>query len=111
MTWMYPRPPSLESLSFSIMGRIDDSEGDSLGNDGTAGFWRISNALRPAQRTAIKNEKAPDKRKRLRPFTVSEISDLLGVKRSEILAACGQSSKGLFQPRTLLSFSDVQSIR
>ena len=111
MTWMYPRPPSLESLSFSIMGRIDDSEGDSLGNDGTAGFWRISNALRHAQRTAIEIENAPDKRKRLRPFTVSEISDLLGVKRSEILAACGQSSKGLFQPRTLLSFSDVQSIR
>jgi chromosome partitioning protein len=82
-----------------------------LGNDATAGFWRISNALRHVQRSAIEIENAPDKRKRLRSFTVAEISDLLEVERDDLLAACGQAAQGRFQPRTLLSFLDVQTAR
>ena len=82
-----------------------------MGSDTTAGFWRISKALRHAQRTAIEIENAPDKRKRLRSFTVPEIADLLDIGRSELLAACGQSYLGRFQPRTLLSFVEVETAR
>jgi chromosome partitioning protein len=63
------------------------------------------------QRTAIEIENAPDKRKRLRSFTVTEIADLLDVERSDLLAACGHADHGRFQPRTLLSFLDVQTAR
>jgi chromosome partitioning protein len=76
-----------------------------------ADFWRISNVLRHVQRTDIEVENAPDKRKRLRSFTIPEIAELLDVERSELLAACGQSDQGRFQPRTLLSFIDVQTAR
>jgi chromosome partitioning protein len=83
--------------------------GASLGSEATTGFWRISAALRHLQRTAIEIENAPDKRKRLRHFTVPEIAEFLDIERSELLAACGQPDQGRFQPRTLLSFIDVQA--
>ena len=82
-----------------------------MGSDATAGFWRISNALRNVQRAAIEIENAPDKRKQLRSFTIPEIADLLDVERSDLLAACGQSDQGRFQSRTLLSFLEVQTAR
>jgi chromosome partitioning protein len=82
-----------------------------LGSDATAGYWRISNVLRHVQRTAIEIENAPDKRKRLRFFSVPEIAELLDIERSDLLAACGQADQGRFQPRTLLSFLDVQTAR
>jgi chromosome partitioning protein len=82
-----------------------------LANDATAGYWRISDALRHAQRTAIEVENAPDKRKGLRSFTTQEIAALLDVERSELLRACGQSDQGRFQPRALLSFADVKMAR
>jgi chromosome partitioning protein len=90
---------------------VGESEGSSLGSDATAGFWRISSVLRNVQRTAIEIENAPDKRKRLRSFTVPEIADLLDVERVDLLAACGQADQGRFQSRTLLSFLDVQTAR
>ena len=74
-----------------------------------AGFWRISNALRQVQRTAIEIENAPDKRKRLKSFTIAEVAELLGINRSELLVACGQSDQGRFQHRTLLSFLEVRA--
>src|SRR6202521_718685 len=79
--------------------------------DATANYWRISDVLRHVQRTAIEVENAPDKRKRLRLFTVHEIAALLGVERTELLESCGQSDQGRFQPRTLLSFADVEAAR
>jgi chromosome partitioning protein len=82
-----------------------------LGSAATAGYWRISDALRHAQRTAIEVENAPDKRKRLRSFTILEIAELLDVPRGDLLAACGQPDQGRFQPRTLLSFLDVEAAR
>jgi chromosome partitioning protein len=82
-----------------------------LANDATAGYWRISDVLRHVQRTAIEVENAPDKRKRLRLFTVHEIAALLGVERTALLESCGQSDQGRFQPRTLLSFVDVEAAR
>ena len=82
-----------------------------MGSELTAGFWHISNTLRHVQRTAIEVENAPDKRKRLRSFTITEIAELLDVDRSELLAARGQSDQGRFQPRMLLSFRDVQTAR
>jgi len=82
-----------------------------LGSEATAGYWRISDALRHAQRTAIEVENAPDKRKRLRSFTIPEIAELLDVQRWELLAACGQSDQGRFQPRMLVSFLDIKAAR
>jgi chromosome partitioning protein len=82
-----------------------------LANDATVGYWRISDVLRHAQRTAIEVENAPDKRKRLRSFTVPEVAALLNVEHAELLKACRQSNKGRFQPRTLLSFADVEAAR
>jgi chromosome partitioning protein len=82
-----------------------------LGSETTAQFWRISDVLRHAQRTAIEIENAPDQRKRLRSFTISEIADLLDVTRSKLLAVCRQSDHGRFQPRTLLTFDDVETAR
>jgi chromosome partitioning protein len=82
-----------------------------LANDATAAYSRISEVLRRAQRTAIEVENAPDKRKRLRSFTIQEIALLLDVERTELLEACGQTDQGRFQPRTLLSFADVEASR
>jgi chromosome partitioning protein len=82
-----------------------------LANDATVGYWRISDVLRHAQRTAIEVENAPDKRKRLRSFTIQEVASLLDIERAELLEACGQSGQGRFQPRTLLSFADVETAR
>jgi chromosome partitioning protein len=36
---------------------------------------------------------------------------LLDIERTELLEACGQSDQGRFQPRTLLSFTDVEAAR
>ncbi len=80
-------------------------------SEATASFWRIAHALRNVQRIAIEIENAPDKRKRLRSFTIPEIATLLDIKRSELLTACGQADQGRFKPRTSLSFLDVQSAR
>lgn len=80
-------------------------------SDATAGYWRISDVLRHVQRTAIEIENAPDKRKRLRSFTPHEIAALFDIDRSDLLAVCGQSDQGRFQPRPLLSFSDVEAAR
>jgi chromosome partitioning protein len=82
-----------------------------LANDATAGYWRISDVLRHAQRTAIEVENVPDKRKRLRSFTVQEVAALLDVGRADLLEACGQSDQGRFQPRALLSFADLEAAR
>jgi chromosome partitioning protein len=82
-----------------------------LANDAIAGYWQISDVLRHVQRTAIEVENAPDKRKRLRSFTVNEIAALMDVDRAVLLEACGQSDQGRFQPRTLLSFLDVEAAR
>jgi len=109
MTWIRPRHHFLESACPDMRG--GNSGEHSLKSDATAGFWRISDALRRVQRTAIEIENAPEKRKRLRSFTVPEIADLLHIERPELLAACGQSDRGWFQPRTLLSFLDVQTAR
>jgi hypothetical protein len=94
-----------------IRGRELSGGGIPLGSETIAGYWRISDALRHVQRTAIEVENAPDKRKRLRCFTVAEIAELLAIDRLEFLAACGQSEHGRFQPRTLLSFLDVEAAR
>jgi chromosome partitioning protein len=86
-------------------------KGIPLANDATAGYWRISDVLRHAQRTAIEVENAPDKRKRLRSFSLQEVATLLDIERAELQDACGQADQGRFQPRTLLSFADVETAR
>ena len=93
------------------IAELEELECKVLGTEATEGFWRISNVLRHVQRTAIEIENAPDKRKRLRSFTVAEIAELFDVERAELLAAAGQSDQGRFQPRALLSFLDVQAAR
>jgi chromosome partitioning protein len=67
--------------------------------------------LRHVQRTAIEVENAPDKRKRLRSFSVHEVASLLDIERMDLLEACGQTDQGRFQPRTLLSFTDIETAR
>jgi chromosome partitioning protein len=77
----------------------------------TAGFWHISDVLRHAQRTAIEVENAPDKRKRLRSFTIQEVAALLDVDRAKILTSCGHSAGQRFQARTVLTFTEVAAAR
>lgn len=47
-------------------------------------YRRIAEVIRSAQRAAIEVENAPDKRKRLRTFSLQEVASLLGVPHREI---------------------------
>lgn len=80
-------------------------------NTGTADYWRISDILRQTQRTAIEIENAPEKRKRLRQFTLQEVASILDIDRRQAASASGRGIQVRFMPRALMSFDDIGKAR
>lgn len=75
-------------------------------------FRHIADVLQAAQRTAIAVENAPDKRKRLRSFSVQEASALLGVTLRELRKSAGLTPQGGgITPRMRLEFQDLAKAR
>lgn len=74
-------------------------------------YRRIADVLRSAQRVAIEVENAPDKRKRLRSFSMQEAAALLGVKLREVTGHMKSDSELLTGPRNRLTFDGLLSIR
>ncbi len=80
--------------------------------DQAESFRQIAEVLRAAQRTAIEVENAPDKRKRLRSFSVQEAAGLLGVTPRQLRQAAGLGSEGRgIAPRARLDFAELQAAR
>lgn len=76
------------------------------------GFRTIAAVLRAAGRAAIEAENAPDKRKRLRSFSIAEAAHLLAVPIAAVRrAATSLSLAADGVPRTRLGFSELQALR
>lgn len=75
-------------------------------------FRQIANVLRAAQRSAIEAENAPDRRKRLRHFSLHEAAGILDVPLPIVRRAMlGVLAKSNLAGRTRLSFEELQQIR
>jgi chromosome partitioning protein len=75
-------------------------------------FRRIAEVIRSAQRAAIEVENAPEKRKRLRTFSVQEVASLLDVTIRDLNVAHARTSDGRAAAlRARLTFSDLQEVR
>jgi chromosome partitioning protein len=77
-------------------------------------FRRIADVLRSAQRAAIEVENAPDKRKRLRAFSVQEAAGLLGVAQKDLKLAATPvtgAAERPATPRARLTFAEIQEMR
>ncbi|EFH13495.1 AAA family ATPase [Pseudoroseomonas cervicalis] len=80
--------------------------------DQAESFRQIAEVLRAAQRTAIEVENAPEKRKRLRSFSVQEAAALLGVTPRQLRQAAGLAPEGRgIAPRARLDFAELQAAR
>jgi chromosome partitioning protein len=76
------------------------------------GFRTIAAVLRAAGRAAIEAENAPDKRKRLRLFSIAEAAHLLDVSPAKIRhAAASLNGTAAGPPRTRLAFDEMQALR
>lgn len=75
-------------------------------------FRRIAGVLRAAQRAAIEVENAPERRKRLRTFSVQEVAALLGVSQKDVrLGVGGRAVTGPAAAHARLSFEDIGRVR
>lgn len=75
-------------------------------------FRRIAEVLRSAQRTAIEVENAPDKRKRLRSFSVQEAAGWLGVTPAQLRRKAGLGPQGSgIAPRARMEFKEILAAR
>lgn len=74
-------------------------------------FRQIAEVLRAAQRSAIEVENAPDKRKRLRDFSVQEGSALLGITARQLRQVLAPVAGKGIAPRARLSFAELQEAR
>lgn len=77
-----------------------------------AGFRNIAAVLRAAGRAAIEAENAPDKRKRLRSFSVAEAAHILAASPAavrSVAASLNMAGAGLQRPR--LEFTEMQALR
>jgi chromosome partitioning protein len=74
-------------------------------------YRRIANVLRSAQRAAIEVENAPDKRKRLRTFSVQEVAALLRVKPRHITTHTKALEERPGGARGRLAFGDILRLR
>lgn len=80
--------------------------------DQAASFRRVAEVLRTAQRMAIEVENAPDKRKRLRSFSIQEVAALLGVPPRQLRQASGMKPAGKgISPRPRLEFTEIMAAR
>jgi chromosome partitioning protein len=79
--------------------------------DSVTMYRRIAEVLRSAQRAAIEVENAPDKRKRLRTFSLHEAASLLGVTLRDIIAFSRPQSDVRSSPRTRLTLNEILNLR
>ena len=83
-----------------------------MGADQVEAFQTIAAVLRAAGRAAIEAENSPDKRKRLRSFSVSEAAQLLAASSAAVRgAAANLDTWGAGQSRTRLEFAQMQALR
>ena len=75
------------------------------------GFRSIAAILRAAGRAAIEAENAPDKRKRLRTFSLAETAHLLKAKISTVRRAASGLPDSQSAARTRLDLTELQSLR
>ena len=76
------------------------------------GFRTIAAVLRAAGRAAIEAENAPDKRKRLRSFSVAEAAHILAVSPATVRRAVASLNAATpSPPRTRLEFTEIQALR
>jgi chromosome partitioning protein len=75
-------------------------------------FGHVAEVLQAAQRTAIEVENAPDKRKRLRHFSVQEAASLMGLTPRQLRQAAKLESSGKgITPRARMSFQEFLAAR
>ena len=79
--------------------------------DAIGTYRRIAEVLRSAQRVAIEVENAPDKRKRLRTFSVPEVAVFLGVKPREVTAGIKSAEEQIGGTRGRLTFNQILDLR
>jgi chromosome partitioning protein len=79
--------------------------------DAIGTYRRIAEMLRSTQRIAIEVENAPDKRKRLRTFSVSEVAAFLGVRPQEVTSRTKPTETRFGGTRGRLSFNEVLDLR
>ena len=79
--------------------------------DAIEGYRRIAEVLRSAQRVAIEVENAPDRRKRLRTFSVPEVAAFLGMKPRDVTARAKSPEGRIGRSRGRLSFDEVLDLR
>ncbi|MBS0639579.1 MAG: AAA family ATPase [Proteobacteria bacterium] len=76
-----------------------------------ATYQRIADILRSTQRAAIEFENAPDKRKRLRTFSIQEVASLLAVPHREVTAFLKTIDEKGGSSRTRLTFDEINHLR
>jgi chromosome partitioning protein len=76
-----------------------------------ATYRRIADVLRSTQRAAIEVENAPDKRKRLRSFSIQEVATLLGVKSRDVTTHMRVADDRSVATRSRLTFEDILKLR
>ncbi len=75
-------------------------------------FRHMADVLQAAQRTAIEVENAPDKRKRLRQFSVQEAATLMNLTPRQLRQVAGLAGTGTgIAPRARISFEEVLAAR
>jgi chromosome partitioning protein len=74
-------------------------------------YQRIAAILRSTQRAAIEFENAPEKRKRLRTFSLQEVASLLTVPHREVTAFLKTIDEKGVPLRARLSFDEINALR
>ena len=74
-------------------------------------FRHVAQVLREAQRSAIEIENAPERRKRLRDFSVAEIASLWGVAPRLLRQALPRQEVRGIAPPARLTFGELQQAR
>lgn len=74
-------------------------------------YRRIAEALRSAQKVAIEVENAPDKRKRLRHFSLREAAAIIGLTQKEVTARTAEKKPLKALLRRRLTFDELLDLR
>src|SRR3954447_8477130 len=110
-TWMHPIcAPFLDHAGAGRSGCVFESATQGVKMGQVDSFRRIADVMRAAQRAAIEAENAPDKRKRLRTFSVQEAATLLGVTQRELRALQGRVGRR-WPLGGRIPFEELQSLR
>ena len=100
----------IQRTSYGYQESIGGSR--NVGASQVEGFHTIAAVLRAAGRAAIEAENAPDKRKRLRSFSVPEAAQVLTASQAAVRrAAASLDTRVAGQTRTRLEFTEMQALR